>query len=256
MLELLAAHRDAPQAMQPTLSHSRSFSEPLSSSRLSNMAITSPPEGALSPTNPERQRFERAATTSSSRRSRQIQNERAFMAWLKRDGGDGAAGPHAHRSGASASAAAAAAAARQHPTDAYLKDLKMHRHSLTYRGAMLNISRYRLRASSCPDIYRNSMTTIAKEKVQWGQTVGEFKTLFADMLDLSYFADIRFLLFALSNFFLYTWYDVPYVYLTDNAIKLGHSDKDASMLISYIGIVNMFGEVSVMSDAVNSVETQ
>jgi hypothetical protein len=32
-----------------------------------------------------------------------------------------------------------------------------------YRGAMLNIHKYRLRASSCPDIYRNSMTTIAKE---------------------------------------------------------------------------------------------
>lgn len=32
-----------------------------------------------------------------------------------------------------------------------------------YRGAMLNIHKYRLRASSCPDIYRNSMTTIARE---------------------------------------------------------------------------------------------
>ncbi|XP_050548808.1 uncharacterized protein LOC126910354 isoform X2 [Daktulosphaira vitifoliae] len=47
---------------------------------------------------------------------------------------------------------------------AYLQDIKIHRHSLTYRGAMLNINRYRLRASSCPNIYRNSMTTIAKEK--------------------------------------------------------------------------------------------
>lgn len=46
-----------------------------------------------------------------------------------------------------------------------LKDLRMHRHSLTYRGAMLNINRYRLRASSCPNIFRNSMTTIAREKV-------------------------------------------------------------------------------------------
>lgn len=49
---------------------------------------------------------------------------------------------------------------------AFLKDLRMHRHSLTYRGAMLNINRYRLRASSCPNIFRNSMTTIAKEKVR------------------------------------------------------------------------------------------
>lgn len=52
---------------------------------------------------------------------------------------------------------------RKLPTS-YLRDLRVHRHSLTYRGAMLNINRYRLRASSCPDIYRNSMTTIAKEK--------------------------------------------------------------------------------------------
>lgn len=50
---------------------------------------------------------------------------------------------------------------------AFLKDLRVHRHSLTYRGAMLNINRYRLRASSCPNIFRNSMTTIAKEKVSF-----------------------------------------------------------------------------------------
>lgn len=52
------------------------------------------------------------------------------------------------------------------PPASFLKDLRVHRHSLTYRGAMLNISRYRLRASSCPNIFRNSMTTIAKEKVR------------------------------------------------------------------------------------------
>lgn len=32
-----------------------------------------------------------------------------------------------------------------------------------YRGAVLNLHKYRLRASSCPDIFRNSMTTLAKE---------------------------------------------------------------------------------------------
>ena len=46
----------------------------------------------------------------------------------------------------------------------YLKGLKVKKRSLTYRGAMLNLPRYRLRASSCPDIYRNSITTIAREK--------------------------------------------------------------------------------------------
>ncbi|KOX77338.1 Monocarboxylate transporter 9 [Melipona quadrifasciata] len=100
---------------------------------------------------------------------------------------------------------------RRLPT-AYLKDIRVHRHSLTYRGAMLNINRYRLRASSCPDIYRNSMTTIAKTKL-------------------------------VCNFLLHTWYDVPYVYLTDNAIEMGFSETDASILISVIGITNMGGEI-------------
>lgn len=42
---------------------------------------------------------------------------------------------------------------------------------MTYRGAMLNIQRYRLRASSCPDIYRNSIITIAKAQDEVGTCV-------------------------------------------------------------------------------------
>lgn len=45
----------------------------------------------------------------------------------------------------------------------YLKNMRVHRNSIHYRGAMLNTHRYRLKVSSCPNIYRNSMTTIAKE---------------------------------------------------------------------------------------------
>lgn len=35
-----------------------------------------------------------------------------------------------------------------------------------YRGASLNLRKYRLRASSCPNIYRNSMITLDKEDEQ------------------------------------------------------------------------------------------
>lgn len=45
----------------------------------------------------------------------------------------------------------------------YFRNMRIHRNSIHYRGAMLNTHRYRLRASSCPNIYRNSMTTIARE---------------------------------------------------------------------------------------------
>ena len=51
----------------------------------------------------------------------------------------------------------------------YLHRLRLRRQSLTYRGAMLNIPRYRLRSSnSCPDIFRNSMTTLAAEEMVLG----------------------------------------------------------------------------------------
>uniref|UniRef100_A0A182MPH1 Major facilitator superfamily (MFS) profile domain-containing protein n=1 Tax=Anopheles culicifacies TaxID=139723 RepID=A0A182MPH1_9DIPT len=146
---------------------------------------------------------------------------------------------HSHSTRGTAPPAAGPPAA----TASYLKDLRMHRHSLTYRGAMLNIQRYRLRASSCPDIYRNSMTTIAKEKSAWYQGVEEFRTLLVSILDFSYFSDIHYLLFAISNFLLYTFYDVPYVYLGDNASQIGFSHAQSSMLIAIIGILNMVGEV-------------
>lgn len=47
---------------------------------------------------------------------------------------------------------------------AYFHNLRLHRRSITHRNAMLNTHRYHIRASSCPDIYRNSMITIAQEE--------------------------------------------------------------------------------------------
>ena len=79
VLELMATHKNAQHVLlndYPGLAHSRSFSEPLSSSRQSTRMS---PEAALSPTNPERIRYEKS-------KSRQIRNEQAFLTWLKRDG--------------------------------------------------------------------------------------------------------------------------------------------------------------------------
>lgn len=68
-----------------------------------------------------------------------------------------------------------------------------------------------------------------------------------DVLDFSHFKNPAFCVFALSNFLLYMWYDVPYVYIADNGMSMGFNESQSSMLISIIGIVNMFGEVSVIS---------
>lgn len=46
----------------------------------------------------------------------------------------------------------------------HFQHMRLHRKGMNYRNAMLNTHRYRLKASSCPNIYRNSMTTLAKEE--------------------------------------------------------------------------------------------
>lgn len=43
----------------------------------------------------------------------------------------------------------------------YLRELPLYRNNMVYRGVMMNIPRYRLRAASMPDMYRNSMWSIA-----------------------------------------------------------------------------------------------
>ena len=88
------------------------------------------------------------------------------------------------------------------------------------------------------------MIVLPKDQTEWYDVCWDFWYLFIDMLDFSYFRDAGFLCFAISNFLLYAWYDIPYVYLADNILEKGYSQKDSSYLISVIGIVNMFGEVS------------
>jgi hypothetical protein len=53
-----------------------------------------------------------------------------------------------------------------------------------------------------------------------------------------------FILLAISNFMLYFWADVPYVFVTDFAINRGIPDNQATFLISVVGIVNTIGQVS------------
>lgn len=61
----------------PGLAHSRSFSQPLTSSRHSN-GSNQPFESSLSPTSP-------SDTGLTKTKSRRIRNEEAFLTWLKQD---------------------------------------------------------------------------------------------------------------------------------------------------------------------------
>lgn len=130
------------------------------------------------------------------------------------------------------------------PPAAPLRNMRINRQSMTYRGAMLNIHRYRLRASSCPDIYRNSIITIAKSQDEsvwtYFDDLGEMIT---SCVDYSYCLNAAYLIFAVSNFVLYVFYDTVYMYLTDYAQGVGVSADDSANLISAIGILNCVGMV-------------
>lgn len=47
---------------------------------------------------------------------------------------------------------------------AYLRNIRFRKSSIGYKGALLNIHKYKLKASSCPDMFRNSMATFPKDE--------------------------------------------------------------------------------------------
>ncbi|XP_024942063.1 uncharacterized protein LOC107268973 isoform X2 [Cephus cinctus] len=125
----------------------------------------------------------------------------------------------------------------------YFKDIRVHRNSVMYRGAVLNLHKYRLRASSCPNIYRNSMTTLAKESSE--KWYAELIELLKGMMDFSMFLELHFLLLSLSTILLFTWFVVPYFYLAEHLTRNGYSESDGANLLSIIGITNTIGMIGL-----------
>ncbi|XP_015182439.1 PREDICTED: uncharacterized protein LOC107069546 [Polistes dominula] len=125
----------------------------------------------------------------------------------------------------------------------YFKDIRVHRNSVMYRGAALNLQKYRLRASSCPNIYRNSMTTLAKESEE--KWYSELVNLLKGMMDFSMFLEFHFLLMSLSTILLFTWFIVPYFYLAEHLTRNGYAETDGANLLSIIGITNTIGMIGL-----------
>ncbi|KAF5289772.1 hypothetical protein FQA39_LY03689 [Lamprigera yunnana] len=125
----------------------------------------------------------------------------------------------------------------------YLKNIKLHKNSVMYRGAMLNIPRYRLRASSCPDIYRNSMITLAQDNEEkWYSDILE---ILKTIVDFSLFLEWHFLILNVSTILLYTWFIVPYFYLAEHLTRHGYTESEASVVISVIGVTNTIGMIGL-----------
>ncbi|KAJ8957427.1 hypothetical protein NQ318_004907 [Aromia moschata] len=127
------------------------------------------------------------------------------------------------------------------PHHSYLKNIRFRRNSIGYRGALLNINKYKLKASSCPNIYKNSYTTLAfEEEEKW---YDEFLEIIKDLTHLSLFMELHFLLLSISTIILFIWFVVPYFYLADHMTRNGYTGTQASFVISVIGFSNTIGMV-------------
>lgn len=88
------------------------------------------------------------------------------------------------------------------------------------------------------------MLTVGSPQADWTylDDMGEMLTA---CVDVTYCMDASYLVFAVSNFVLYVFYDTVYMYLTDYAQGVGVSADDSANLISVIGILNCVGMVSM-----------
>ncbi|XP_058836879.1 monocarboxylate transporter 14-like isoform X2 [Topomyia yanbarensis] len=125
----------------------------------------------------------------------------------------------------------------------FLKDIRVHKNSIHYRGALLHTHRYRLKASSCPNIYRNSMTTIAREKEErwYDGFIDAMKTMF----DFSLFLEFRFGMLSLSILLLFIWYIIPYFYIPDYMLLHGYTEQEGANMISIVGVASTIGMVGL-----------
>ncbi|XP_053607101.1 uncharacterized protein LOC128673357 [Plodia interpunctella] len=124
----------------------------------------------------------------------------------------------------------------------YLRDIRVHRNSIMHRGAMMNIAKYKLRASSCPDIYKNSMWSMEDDQVE--------KTCFRRVIDtinktfdFNMFTEFHFLIMNLSTLVLFIWFIVPYFYVTTLMTMNNYTSEDGTWMLSILGVANIIGIV-------------
>ncbi|XP_068631976.1 monocarboxylate transporter 14-like [Battus philenor] len=125
----------------------------------------------------------------------------------------------------------------------YLRDIRVHRNSIMHRGAMMNIAKYKLRASSCPDIYRNSMWSMEdQEEKTWGK---RFLSLLNKTFDFNMFTEFHFLMMNISTLVLFIWFIVPYFYIANFMTMNGFSETQGSLMLSIFGVATIVGIVGL-----------
>lgn len=133
---------------------------------------------------------------------------------------------------------------RQISTDHhYLRDMPLYKTSMMHRGAMMSITRYKLRASSLPDMYRNSSWSLDSESDDEMRWYNRFGQTMKSMFDFKMFTEFHFLMFNLSSLILSVWFIVPYFFL--NSYMNEMNVQGGPTMISIIGVSSSIGIVAL-----------
>ncbi|CAH0725116.1 unnamed protein product, partial [Brenthis ino] len=130
-----------------------------------------------------------------------------------------------------------------HTDHHYLRDMQLYKSTIMHRGAMMNIPRYKLRASSLPDIYRNSTWSIwsgsDNEKKWYDRVIQGLKSTF----DFKMFTEFHFLMFNLASLILAVWAIIPYFFLKSYMTTVNM--EGGATMISIVGIASGVGIVAL-----------
>ncbi|KAL1497870.1 hypothetical protein ABEB36_008757 [Hypothenemus hampei] len=131
----------------------------------------------------------------------------------------------------------------------YLQNIRFRKGSIGYRCAMLNLHRYKLTTSSCPNFLKNSVLEDDDEE-EW---YDEYVDVIKDITNLSLFNELHFSLLSISTIIMCIWFVVPYFYLPVHMTLSGYSENEASFALSLIGFTNIMGMIlfGIIGDKLN-----
>ncbi|XP_033737329.1 monocarboxylate transporter 12-like [Pecten maximus] len=115
-----------------------------------------------------------------------------------------------------------------------IKLLNIPDHPSLLGGSIASLPQMIRASKSCPDVRNNIRLKYQKESKA---------TCPKSFVDISVLGNLAFLVFAFSNFILYFWYDVPYVFTVDRAKEMGINERDASLMVAIIGTLHTIGNV-------------
>lgn len=123
----------------------------------------------------------------------------------------------------------------------------MSRMDIFYSGSVQNLPEFR----SQPDVKHFIASTLSIASLPDGGGGYEAGTsakttimaTLRHMLDFSMFTSPSFIVLALGGFFTLTGFFVPFIYLPKMAVSFGHTKESATLLVSLLGITNIFARI-------------